>query len=161
VHGPSIIFNFNVSSDRSPDIERPGRNTIYDVGIGKGHENAYGHRLIIKFYGDGWGACHVWPGSPVSLTMEFRFVENNKIDAKSRKAIRSHVMKGKNAGKTRNRTALSNEDVEMSAKKIIPRPLYDDVAYFPLPVQSTLHARRLIHECTLVFPARQSLANSN
>jgi hypothetical protein len=93
--------------------------------------------------------------------MEFRFVENNKIDAKSRKAIRSHVMKGKNAGKTRLRTVLGNEDAEMNEKKIIPRPLYDDVAYFQLPVQSTLHARRLIHECTLTFPAKQSLADSN
>ena len=36
-------------------------------------------------------------------TMAFEFVENGSIDAKSRKRIRSHVMKGKNTGKTRPR----------------------------------------------------------
>lgn len=35
--------------------------------------------------------------------MSFHFVDNSNINSKARKTIRSHVMKGKNCGKTRSK----------------------------------------------------------
>jgi hypothetical protein len=42
--------------------------------------------------------------------MVFHFIENSNRDPATRKLIRSHVMKGKNAGKSRLRSAREPED---------------------------------------------------
>ena len=98
--------------------------------------------------------------------MAFEFVENDKIDARSRKLIRSHVMKGKNVGKTRRRPAVTKEpdttvlesntdDVlvcsssdDSDSPSTIARPLGDDVGYFTFPAKLDLATRNIIYQCT-------------
>lgn len=97
--------------------------------------------------------------------MAFEFVENDKIDATSRKRIRSHVMKGKNAGKTRRRQTTQDDSVSSTCDSSsteksgssspdestdrwvkILRPLGDELAYFSFPAPIDRFARNLITE---------------
>jgi hypothetical protein len=101
--------------------------------------------------------------------MHFQFVENDKIDARSRKLIRSHVMKGKNAGKTRRRPT-SEEDkqqddrassacpgavVALSTKRVlfdggpksIERPLGDELSYFTFPCPASSESISILQQC--------------
>lgn len=51
-----------------------------------------------------------------SSSMAFQFVENGNRDLAIRKLIRSHVMKGKNSGKTRLRS--TREEVALASSKL-------------------------------------------
>jgi hypothetical protein len=97
--------------------------------------------------------------------MAFHFVDNTKIDDSSRKLIRSHVMKGKNVGKTRRRavaqkdfptstsdssspeegkSSSSDKSIERSLRVL--RPMGDELAYFNFPTPIDRFARNLISE---------------
>lgn len=106
------------------------------------------------------------------IIMEFQFIDNNTTkDACSRKAIRSHVMKGKNVGRTVRRgrkhavTQGFFQDVERTNPQddgaIFPEIAASDgvlvptnpfaggeFAYFSFPVQFTPSMRYLVHQCT-------------
>jgi hypothetical protein len=59
-------------------------------------------------------------------TMTFQFVENSKIDGNARKAIRSHVMKGKNVGKIRTQSTRMDLQTLCSTKTIAPKLVLHD-----------------------------------
>ena len=111
--------------------------------------------------------------------MSFQFVENGKIDGATRRKIRSHVMKGKNAGKTRTRAARPGDGpglVSLSTKTDvyeygpsygssdsddnfawISRPIGDPFSYFTFPVKMQPYMKELIYPCE--HNARAILSN--
>jgi hypothetical protein len=94
--------------------------------------------------------------------MMFRFVNNGGIDGDTRKIIRSHVMKGKNAGKThrrrKQRGAAMDVDVSTSfplstSSSVIslPRMPGHSFSFFPFPVDEQPYMREHIFKCKLTL----------
>lgn len=102
--------------------------------------------------------------------MNFQFVENSKIDGAARKLIRSHVMKGKNVGKTRPRTKHKGQEeipfphdsyagalslrmpcksTEANENKIIsvPQTIGNSFSFFTFPCQMKPYMREEIYQC--------------
>ena len=102
--------------------------------------------------------------------MNFQFVENSKIDGAARKLIRSHVMKGKNVGKTRPRTTckghgevpfpydnyattssleIPHQSTESSEDKIIsvPQTIGNSFSLITFPCQIQPYMRDRIYQC--------------
>ena len=101
--------------------------------------------------------------------MTFQFVENDKIDATSRKFIRSHVMKGKNVGKSRRRPAgigaekqettttvsaslaarppFDNGSCDSISVRSVPRPLGDYLSCLNFPCEMEPYMKVVLHDC--------------
>lgn len=109
------------------------------------------------------------------MSTAFTFIDHARIDGKSRRAIRSHVMKGKNVGKIRvprtsraligkSKTVEAHEDVQIvspetsSQKATISintqRSLQlavrvgNDLTSLGSQLEITAQSRRSIHNCT-------------
>jgi len=93
--------------------------------------------------------------------MSFQFVENNNIDEAARKRIRSHVMKGKNAGKVRprnrqkQRTNLNpgeddwkpTDKNDMYEALSVPRTVGDIFSTLTFPCEFKPYMKELLHKC--------------
>ena len=90
--------------------------------------------------------------------MSFQFVENGKVDGATRKLIRSHVMKGKNAGRTHQRRKQKQEDkglalhhsvptLTSSGEISVPRTPGHSFSFFPFPVDEQPYMREHIYKC--------------
>jgi len=93
--------------------------------------------------------------------MSFQFVENNNIDEAARKRIRSHVMKGKNAGKVRPRNRQkqgakhipSHDDRKPTDKNdelgvlSVPRAVGDISPTLTFPCELKPYMKDLLHKC--------------
>lgn len=90
--------------------------------------------------------------------MSFQFVENGKVDRATRKLIRSHVMKGKNAGRTRQLREQRQEDRGLALNHNAPTSTYSGVisvprtpghslSFFPFPVDEQPYMREHIYKC--------------
>ena len=106
--------------------------------------------------------CHVTHRS-YRATMGFQFVpQNDRIDSEARRLIRSHVMIGKNVGKTRRpgeRTKASTysdrlvpwskTNVHNNGVSITARPGGDElsISFSTFPCKIKAHEKRLLHEC--------------
>ena len=114
--------------------------------------------------------------------MELKFIDYNAAkDRRSRKAIRSHVMKGKNAGKKVQRgrkhapdngffrdvkvrekdpetdpsdSQLIFPEIAEMGKPPIPSNHFigTEFAYFEFPIQFTSSMRYMVHQCSLPLP---------
>jgi hypothetical protein len=95
--------------------------------------------------------------------MSFQFVENNNIDEAARKRIRSHVMKGKNAGKVRPRTRqrqgtkyipscddwnTTDENGRNHDVVSVPRGVGDIFSTLTFPCEFKPHMKDLLYKCT-------------
>lgn len=102
------------------------------------------------------------------MTGTFEFIDNSAIQGKSRKTIRSHVMKGKNAGKARPRhrqLVASQLERSMQIAQIEKTPwggpkisihllsrLCNEMSSFSFPCVITPQAGVLFRECELTIP---------
>lgn len=85
-----------------------------------------------------------------------------------RRIIRSHVMKGKNAGKPRQSTRRSNATVHVkhTPGSIFSKPgpglLWNDLCLTSFPQQLDAESTKLMHRCKykICFPAYQPLLSS-
>jgi len=93
-----------------------------------------------------------------SHIMSFRFVENNNIDETTRKQIRSHVMKGKNAGKVRPRTRKeqggqrhvdqnTTEESDGNSKVSVPRAVGNLFSTIAFPYELRPDMMNLLYKC--------------
>ncbi|KAH7182594.1 uncharacterized protein B0J16DRAFT_343928 [Fusarium flagelliforme] len=80
------------------------------------------------------------------MEQTFFFVDGLKADRKSKKLMRRHVMKGKNAGKTFHRPSKVNQIVRYHAMERITRPIGTQFLTFPFPVPMTKIASRAIYD---------------
>jgi len=105
--------------------------------------------------------------------MDFAFIDNATIDQRSRKLIRSHVMKGKNAGRTVKRASRKPRAEQSPSTSIPPvcnpafskhirirKPQEDEFRIiianrigtgfltFSYPLEITPHVASLLHDCT-------------
>ncbi|KAH7144929.1 hypothetical protein DER46DRAFT_85531 [Fusarium sp. MPI-SDFR-AT-0072] len=76
----------------------------------------------------------------------FFFVDGLNADKTSKKLMRRHVMKGKNAGKTFHRPSRTNQVVQCRPMERIPRPLATQFFSFPFPVPVTKVAGKAIDD---------------
>jgi hypothetical protein len=79
----------------------------------------------------------------------FFFVDGLQADRASKKLMRRHVMKGKNAGKTFHRPSKANQVVRYHAMDRIARPIGTQFLTFPFPVPMTKVASKAIYDCEL------------
>jgi hypothetical protein len=113
--------------------------------------------------------------------MSFQFVESGKTDPATRKLIRSHVMKGKNVGKTRLRPtrkdegevpedhaakfSLSacqfNDDVETEIPTIAPT-IGHSFSALTFPCEAQPYMKNLIQQCkdSFIYPQLEISADS-
>lgn len=78
--------------------------------------------------------------------MAFQFVENNHIDGAARKLIRSHVVKGKNVGKTRV-GGKRNFDRSLDGVPSVPESIGNSFSFFTFPSTLQPYMRELIRQC--------------
>lgn len=96
--------------------------------------------------------------------MQLHFVDNEKIDAVTRKQIRRQVMIGRNAGKKRRRVRKENKPLVSLAAKEFQSDLeqqklcldrlasrrWDEFATFSYPGDLDFHLRRTLRSCKLL-----------
>ncbi|KAH7202254.1 hypothetical protein DER44DRAFT_887277 [Fusarium oxysporum] len=80
------------------------------------------------------------------MEQTFFFVDGLNADKTSKKLMRRHVMKGKNAGKTFHRPSRTNQVVHYRPMERIPRPLATQFFSFPFPVPVTKVAGKAIDD---------------
>ncbi|KAF5245621.1 hypothetical protein FANTH_7257 [Fusarium anthophilum] len=88
------------------------------------------------------------------MEQNFFFVDGLNADKTSKKLMRRHVMKGKNAGKTFHRPSRTNQVVQYRPMERIPRPLATQFFSFPFPVPVTKVAGKAIddsYDCSLAL----------
>ncbi|KAF5539255.1 hypothetical protein FMEXI_8997 [Fusarium mexicanum] len=88
------------------------------------------------------------------MEKNFFFVDGLNADKTSKKLMRRHVMKGKNAGKTFHRPSRTNQVVQYRPMERIPRPLATQFFSFPFPVPVTKVAGKAIddsYDCSLAL----------
>jgi hypothetical protein len=95
--------------------------------------------------------------------MSFQFIKNGKVDEATRKLIRSHVMKGKNVGRTHQRRdqrqqgrgLVLNHSVSTTATSSgvtsIPRTPGHSLSFFLFPVDERPYMREHIYKCKSVL----------
>lgn len=99
--------------------------------------------------------------------MSFQFINHSAITADSRKLIRKHVMKGKNAGKTRVFKHGTSKTFQMSSadskgvtdfmgiKKVTPiellLPLGHGLSGIMYPYDMTGHGAHMIQQCVFIL----------
>ncbi|KAF4448617.1 hypothetical protein F53441_7993 [Fusarium austroafricanum] len=97
---------------------------------------------------------HTWQTTP-TMEQTFFFVDGLHADKSSKKLMRRHVMKGKNAGKTFHRPSRANH----AQYQRIPRPFATQFFNFPFPVPVTKVAGKAIDDffnltTGLVYPVQ-------
>ncbi|CCT71038.1 uncharacterized protein FFB20_07445 [Fusarium fujikuroi] len=80
------------------------------------------------------------------MEQNFFFVDGLNADKTSKKLMRRHVMKGKNAGKTFHRPSRTSQIVQYRPMERIPRPLATQFFSFPFPVPVTKVAGKAIDD---------------
>ncbi|CVL00695.1 uncharacterized protein FMAN_10039 [Fusarium mangiferae] len=80
------------------------------------------------------------------MQQNFFFVDGLNADKTSKKLMRRHVMKGKNAGKTFHRPSRTNQVIQYRLMERIPRPLATQFFSFPFPVPVTKVAGKAIDD---------------
>lgn len=80
------------------------------------------------------------------MQQNFFFVDGLNADKTSKKLMRRHVMKGKNAGKTFHRPSRTNQVVQCRPMERVPRPLATQFFSFPFPVPVTKVAGKAIDD---------------
>lgn len=83
------------------------------------------------------------------MEQNFFFVNGLQADRASKKLMRRHVMKGKNAGKTLYRPSRAAQVVQCHTMERIARPIGTQFFSFPFPVPVTKVASKAIHDCQL------------
>jgi hypothetical protein len=101
--------------------------------------------------------------------MSFEFIDNSNIDRRSRKVIRRHVAKGKNAGKVisrpkhseaRSKAATKQASVdalieqaavvarELAFRPPLERQFSDSLAVMTFPAEVSARSRGMVQNCT-------------
>ncbi|KAI1051637.1 hypothetical protein LB506_003046 [Fusarium annulatum] len=88
------------------------------------------------------------------MQQNFFFVDGLNADKTSKKLMRRHVMKGKNAGKTFHRPSRTNQVVQCRPMERIPRPLATQFFSFPFPMPVTKVAGKAIDDFGHVYPVQ-------
>jgi UDP-N-acetylenolpyruvoylglucosamine reductase len=83
------------------------------------------------------------------MEQNFFFVDGLKADKNSKKLMRQHVMKGKNAGKTFHRPSRTSQVIQYRPMERIARPIGSQFCSFPFPVPLTKTASKSIDDCKL------------
>lgn len=93
--------------------------------------------------------------------MDFQFVDHTSIDKTTRKQIRSHVMKGKNAGRTlkRGSRVQHHQDVNMQhSQKLIPDTIMSGyslrlrrISDFPHIANFSPDNQLIVHQCKRIL----------
>ncbi|KAM0233216.1 hypothetical protein ACHAPO_007295 [Fusarium lateritium] len=88
------------------------------------------------------------------MEQSFFFVDGLHADRNSKKLMRQHVMKGKNAGKTFHRPSRAGQVVRYHAMERTARPTGTPFLTFPFPVPVTKVASKALHDsydCSLAL----------
>jgi hypothetical protein len=85
------------------------------------------------------------------MEQSFFFVNGLQADKTSKKLMRQHVMKGKNAGKTFHRPSRTSQVVHYRPMDRIARPIGSKFFSFPFPVPLTKAASKSLDDCELYW----------
>ncbi|KAL6912737.1 hypothetical protein FSST1_010497 [Fusarium sambucinum] len=93
------------------------------------------------------------------MEQSFFFVDGLHADRNSKKLMRQHVMKGKNAGKTFHRPSRAGQVVRYHAMERTARPTGTPFLTFPFPVPVTKVASKALHDffnltVNLIYPTQ-------
>jgi hypothetical protein len=83
------------------------------------------------------------------MEQKFFFVDGLHADKTSKRLMRRHVMKGKNAGKTFHRPSRAGRVIQYRVTERIEQPIGTQFLTFPFPVPVTKVASRALHDCEL------------
>ncbi|KAG5665381.1 hypothetical protein KAF25_009506 [Fusarium avenaceum] len=94
------------------------------------------------------------------MEQNFFFVNGLKADKNSKKLMRQHVMKGKNAGKTFHRPSRTSQVIHYRPMERIARPIGSNFCSFPFPVPLTKTASKSIDDffkltINVIYPPSQ------
>ena len=92
--------------------------------------------------------------------MSFQFVDNNSINEAARRRIRSHVMRGKNVGKTHQNRArrrqtealvpnskFESDDFISAVVIAVPRTLGNSFSFFTFSSREQPYMRSIVSQC--------------
>ncbi|KIL95496.1 hypothetical protein FAVG1_00233 [Fusarium avenaceum] len=94
------------------------------------------------------------------MEQNFFFLDGLRADKNSKKLMRQHVMKGKNAGKTFHRPSRTSQVIHYRPMERIARPIGSNFCSFPFPVPLTKTASKSIDDffkltINIIYPPSQ------